>query len=761
MSDFEDLFRQKIPFGEAAAFFIGIKKFASPMNELRARGLLSGEIEDALADAAVAKGLYGGGRVLPGDISAAAQQAGANIEQQRGELQDRARFARNSPVASKILSGHTAGGALLGGLGGAALGSAGGNPQTVAAGALGGTLLGGGVGALLAPNAAERAQSAQEYGAAQQFMDKARLLAATKALSEGYNLNSEQQEQMARARASAPRTNVNTHVSVRQGKFAAAETPEQSKERAINSLYRGHRSALSTLSRRALLDKYEKSQRAGDITGRVLGGAAGLAGGALGGGKNKAIAAALGAGVGQHLGGAVGKHVGRGFDVDRFRGGYKKKVAQLMQTEATVPGKGLGVTSGLVDDTEMETVEDLQKRTPRLVLKKSVDVGEKRAMFKRAAEDMGIGEPKTDSELDVREVPVPVPAPQPQLEPEADQYLKAEMMGRLVEKSQEAEYYKQVADQANQQAQSAQQAAEAANQQAMQAQQAAEASNQQIQQAQQTAQQVGESAVASAATAHAIAAQAQKRQLDTMNEASMHRQMSANLRSGVINMKQRIMEAVQQDETAAAEPMIGAPPANAPPPMPPGPPPGMGAPPGSPPGMEGAPPPGGPPPGAAPPPEAAPPPGGPPPGMGPPPGGPPPGGPPPAGPPPQMKTAGFKDIIRAAKPVVMQEVKRRAPYALGGAVLGGGAMLAGAGQHAAADRAEVSRLEGVKSQGDVGFGTSMQLAKARMRLAINEVADDHPYAAAAMGAGLGASTAAAYGPTFVESMRRGRKLLKG
>lgn len=504
-------------------------------------------------------------------------------------------------------------------------------------------------------------------------------------------------------------------------KFAAAQ--EDPKEKALKSLQGGAVSGLHSLARREVMDNYQKSERAGDLAGRVGGAVAGGAVAALAK-KHRALTGIGGAAVGQHLGSHIGRHFGRKADVERFRDEFKKKAETLQTNEGAPAPQGLGVTKGLVDDTETFDTKQLQKQTPKLVLKKSVDFTEKRAMFKRALEEMGLGEPRMDSELDVREVPVPVPTQQPQLEADAQKYIMSELMGQLAERSQESEYFKQVASQAMQQAQGAQQAAQAANEQAMQAQQAADAANQQIQQAQQTAQQVGEAAVASAATAHSIAAQAQKQQLDTMNEAAMHRQLSANLRAGVISMKQRIAEALQQDETATAEPLIGAPPTGAPAPVVEGPP---------------APPPGGALPEMAPPPMA----------------------PPPGGMPEVMKMAETLDALRAASPALLEIAKQRGPYALAGGALGVGAVLQGAGRHAEGNRAEVARLEAQQASGSPRFGDSMRLAKAKMSLAINEFADKHPYAAAAMAGMSGATTGAVAGPQLVSAAKRGYGLLRG
>ena len=201
-------------------------------------------------------------------------------------------------------------------------------------------------------------------------------------------------EFMACARASAP--NTGTHV-YNGSKMAAADPREEAEVKAIKSLQGGVGSALHTLSRRDVLDQYQKSERGGDLAGRVLGGAAGLATGAAGGGKQKALAGAAGAAVGQHLGGKVGRYFGINSDVKRFREGFKKKAEELQITEGKAPGKGLGVSDGLLEDTETFNLEDLQKQTPKLVVKKSVGFLEKRAMFKRALEQLGFGEPGSET----------------------------------------------------------------------------------------------------------------------------------------------------------------------------------------------------------------------------------------------------------------------------------------------------------------------------------------------------------------------------
>jgi hypothetical protein len=191
----------------------------------------------------------------------------------------------------------------------------------------------------------------------------------------------------------------------------------------------------------------------------------------------------------------------------------------------------------------------------------------------------------------------------------------------------EAEFFKQKADEAAAvagQAQETNKMLEDQLQQQMQLQQQQdeqramqdEATQQQSQMAQQQAEMASQDAMA--AREQSLAAQ----------------QQNIGMRQAITNYRQALMDLIAQDPTQAMAPPMApeGPMPGAPPPGPPGPPPpeAGGPPPGEPP-PEGGPPPGGPPPGG-------PPPGGPPPGAaGLPPGGPPPGPPPggpPAGPPP-------------------------------------------------------------------------------------------------------------------------------
>lgn len=438
-----------------------------------------------------------------------------------------------------------------------------------------------------------------------------------------------------------------------------------------------------------------------------------------------------------------------------------KKFATKAPAQGTPQISGEGIVAQIFD----ADADSRKMPSSKIVLRKSVpEMAEKKAMFKRAIEEMGVNaegkemEPPPEPQ-EAKQVPVPVPqTPTPDQKTIA--HLMAEQKGLAEQKALESEHYKQVADQAAQEASQAQQEAEAQGQAAAQAQAQVEMAMQSAQQAQQTAQQVTQAALSSAGTAQSVAAQAQSQQLAAMTEAIVHRNLSTNLRGGVINMKAKIQEAVAEDPTEGAEAMLSMPPGGAPPPAAP---PGM---PGEPlPGEAppGEPPPGAPPPGAPPGPPGAPP-GPPPPGapMPPPPGGPPvpppPGGSPP--PPSAMKMAGFMDTARILGPAAKQIAKERGPYALAGATAGAGSVLAGSGQHATGDRKEVARLQ-QKEQQDGGFGTSMRLAKAKMRLAVNEFADTNPRAAATMAGVMGATTAATVGPSLVSSAKRGYGLRKG
>jgi hypothetical protein len=192
----------------------------------------------------------------------------------------------------------------------------------------------------------------------------------------------------------------------------------------------------------------------------------------------------------------------------------------------------------------------------------------------------------------------------------------------------EAEFFKQKADEAAAvagQAQETNKMLEDQLQQQMQLQQQQdeqramqdEATQQQSQMAQQQAEMASQDAMAA------------------REQSPAAQQQNIGMRQAITNYRQALMDLIAQDPTQAMAPPMApeGPMPGAPPPGPPGPPPpeAGGPPPGEPPPEGGAPPPGGPPPGG-------PPPGGPPPGAaGPPPGGPPPGPPPggpPAGPPP-------------------------------------------------------------------------------------------------------------------------------
>ena len=238
----------------------------------------------------------------------------------------------------------------------------------------------------------------------------------------------------------------------------------------------------------------------------------------------------------------------------------------------------------------------------------------KAKMEKKAQEE---GMPVTDEAIPV-EAPVV-----PQLDPMQEEAQAAAMEGQqdpvelLLQAQQavnEAEFFRQKAEESSMMAE---QEAERAEMAEGQAQQTGMMAEQQAQESAAREQQAGQQAQVATQQAQMASQDA----VQARNESLAAQQQNIALRQAVTNFRQSLMDLVAQDPTQ----LLG------PPAVPEGPMPGPG---GPPPGPEGMPP-GGPPPGA--PPQEGMPPQGPPPG-GPPPEGMPPGGPPPEGAPPGPPT---------------------------------------------------------------------------------------------------------------------------
>lgn len=314
----------------------------------------------------------------------------------------------------------------------------------------------------------------------------------------------------------------------------------------------------------------------------------------------------------------------------------------------------------------------------------------------------------------------------PAVDPALSEYIEQEQAAQNAEQQNAAEYYKEIADQATQESQAVQQQLMEAQSAAAMAQQQAAQLSQQVQDTQQQAQAVQQQAVQTAAMAQSTAANSQAQAIKAMQDVLLHKQLATNMRQGVMMMKDQIQSALMSDPTAGAETQIAGPP--------PGPPPGS---PGGEVPSEGPPSPEqGPAAGSPAPPTA------------------PAGGPNSPGQPPAQtegkqgntpQTPPEKQASAARK--MLEVAKRRAPYAVPGALIGGGATYA-ATRSGAADKlkAEVDKQQAASKRGELGTSGESDLARNKMRLAYSEFAKKNPRAAAATGAAVGAGALATAGP---------------
>ena len=312
----------------------------------------------------------------------------------------------------------------------------------------------------------------------------------------------------------------------------------------------------------------------------------------------------------------------------------------------------------------------------------------------------------------------------PGVDPALSDYIEKEREGQDAEERASSDYYRQVADMATQEAQAAQSQLGEVQQQAMMAQQQAAALQQQVQDTQQQAQAVQQQAVQTAAMAQSTAANSQAQAIKAMQDVLLHKQLAANMRQGVLAMKDQIQSVLMSDPTAGAEAQIAGPP--------PGPPPGS---PGGEVPSEGSPPPEqGPAAGSPAPPTA-------------PAGGPTSSGQPPGQVPGQQGQATPEQKQASAASKMLEVAKKRAPYAVPGALLAGGLTYASIKGGATKKLQEkVDEQKRKSKRGELGTSGESELARDKMRLAYSEFADKNPRAATATGAAIGAGAAAAAGP---------------
>ncbi len=441
-------------------------------------------------------------------------------------------------------------------------------------------------------------------------------------------------------------------------------------------------------------------------SGRSKSRVAGAAGGTLAGlGASMALKGKMGrrgallAGLGTAAAGAAG-----GLGLPHALG-YPQK----MKSTGTELKKDLGEIRGMshrMRELRQSSDDRVRRRAESPAKTASVDpwmVARMQASMNKVADPtMGMGQ----------EAPMASPGTGQQTEP--TNYLAAEMKGREAQEQNESAYYRGQVQEAQQKAQAGQ-----AQHQELEGQ---------LEQLQMESQENG--TMVQESQAQAVAAQ---------DEALRQTQAAANMRMGMQQFRAQLMELASQDPAAQAAQTIQGPAGQ----------PGMGAEQGAVPGAEM---------GAEPPPQegAA---GQAPdqpmtPGAAPPNGGSVPGGLPaeqaqnPGGVDPMTMQPNAAAGVKAA--AVMDKMKAALPGALAGGALGAGYHQSLKGQ-APALRDRVQTLEGEQEGG--GFMKAMQLAKEKAQLAQAERAEQYPGASMALQAGRGALAGGLMGPSIQKNIQ--------
>jgi bacterioferritin (cytochrome b1) len=491
--------------------------------------------------------------------------------------------------------------------------------------------------------------------------------------------------------------------------------------------------------------RYTRSERSGDLVGRIAGAVLGGSTHAL---HKKAPVSVGAAAVGQHVGGKIGREIGRRIDAERFakEGSVFSENTNWPSGDPADAIVNRWIGHGNFDRARSRTIEaELAWGSQGQRTKGSMAA--KMAMaLKRAFDEMAVSNPNvamaggdqqgvvsgtgmtvpaavTSDDEPVVQSPqpqAPMPTQAPLTDPALSSFVDAERAGTIAELQQQAAYYKQMADQAQQTAESMGQQLQSVQQQAGELEQQVQQSQAQIQQSMQQAQQIQQQAMQTAQAAQQIAAQSQVAHLQAVNDAMLHRQLSENMRAAVAKMKADIQTVLTNDPTQGIEMQLGGqtaptagpevqpggPAANAPDQeLPPDAtsPNGDTAPQGAAssnggPAMEGAAPSGG------------------------------------------VKTSGAR--FDQIKETLKRELKERGPYMAVGGALGAGVTALGR-PHSVKTKKD---LEAAEAKG--GTATSdLNVAKQKIRHAMAEYVDKHPIAGSALIGIAAANTAGAVGPT--------------
>lgn len=516
--------------------------------------------------------------------------------------------------------------------------------------------------------------------------------------------------------------------ALQYGKIKKASSEEHEKGRA---------SAEQSLARKFHVEKGTRGERSGDLVGRIAGAVLGGSTHAL---HKNPVASVGAAALGQHIGGKVGREVGRAADERRF----EKKSAVF--SEGTIEPSGDPADRMIQQMIGRGNFDRVEHREPeaRMAwnsqgLKTKMASALKRAFDEMAGQNPNAAMaasmvPQQGEETGVEQHgALPAAPPQAPLlsDPALSSFLAADRAGTNAELQQQAAYYKQLADQAQMAADSTGQQLQQVQQQASDLQQQVMMTQQQIDQSMQQAQQIQQQAMATAQSAQQIAAQSQQAHLQAVNESMLHKQMSEQMRAGVMQMKANIQQALMGDPTQGVEMQLGPTGQPAAGPVPgqaptAGPEVGPGGPAANAPAQELGP-------GEAPPngeqqqPQAPAEAG----------GGPAMEGAAPSG---EVKTSGAK--IEALKKSLKEGLKKRGPYALAGGAAGAGLAAIGI-PYSGKTKKDVDESER-KGGGAV---RDLNTARHKMRHAVAEYVDKHPVAGSALVGAAAANAAATAGPT--------------
>lgn len=590
---------------------MGRIKTAAPVGPMRARQITMPQMEEAIEN------YYGGSDASPEELAMLAGEARNNMLTEFQGRADRANFAQEHPILSRLRSPQAIGagvGGLMGGLAGNAMINNATPGQRLAL-ALGVPAATTAMGALLAPGAQHYANEAQEYGAAASSLGDQDVAQVMHHLLRSRAAEEEHARQLSLAHASAPKTHQHNY----------------------NNNYNEVKTGSSSLIGRAagLVVSNKQLQ------------------------KKELPPATHGTGpeATKHVGpGRVGKVVREDEDSKRF----SKKMAAAFRKMADS-----NVTGDPTPAESYNASQEVAANTPQMV-------------------------------------------PSAGLSPETTSYLNAEMAMQLEQAQAEAQHYQELA-------QGHAEAAGQAQQQAGELQNQVQDLSQQLQQAVEQAQaatdqagQVQQQAMQSSQLAHSMAAQAQMNQIQATNEMVRARQESANTQSSSIQMRQRVLDAIQAgpEDLGVAQP-------------PPNPMDQQGQPQQGQPQEQGA---------SNPPKEGK----------------------------SEKKEAGLRDAMGRASELGASYLKeqkanmfdlKKSPLlwmGVPGVAAGGvaaGTFLHGLGHHADGMQEKIDKME---EENDGSFGAAVDLAKAKMMLSISQAAEEHPIRGAMMAgsAGFGLGTAA-------------------